>query len=472
MPHPLELGWSPERGRLGKGETVAGETSAADVPLLPLLPAAASVAADAERRPVGSHPTRALAAMAGFAALLGLVAGVLSATGARGQSWPGGSLYGALVGSWLVAQFVLCHLEWRRQQRFRPRRHTAAITVVIPTYNEPADSLRRCVASALHQEYAGPLEVVVVDDGSEAGLPSLDDLVVALPPHRSLRTLRLGSNQGKRHAQATGFAAAHGEFLVTVDSDTRLHPRAIDVALHQFADPRVGAVTGVALVENRSALLPRLIHLRYWSAFCQERASQSYLGVVTCCSGVFSVYRKERLDPLVDRYVSQRFLGRPCHYGDDRHLTNLLLWGGYEARLAIHALAWTEAPTSVRVWARQQRRWSQSFYREFLWSLRFLHRRNCYFAYCLFFQAALPLLLLYGLAHGVAALAAGDHLVGLRYALTVVLVALLRGGYGLYRTREPDFLLMPLYGFLHLFLIIPVRLLALFTLWDNRWGTR
>jgi len=31
---------------------------------------------------------------------------------------------------------------------------------------------------------------------------------------------------------------------------------------------------------------------------------------------------------------------------------------------------------------------------------------------------------------------------------------------------------MPLYGFLHLFLIIPVRLLALFTLWDNRWGTR
>lgn len=37
---------------------------------------------------------------------------------------------------------------------------------------------------------------------------------------------------------------------------------------------------------------------------------------------------------------------------------------------------------------------------------------------------------------------------------------------------EPDFLLMPLYGFLHVGLVFPARLLALVTLWDTRWGTR
>ena len=42
----------------------------------------------------------------------------------------------------------------------------------------------------------------------------------------------------------------------------------------------------------------------------------------------------------------------------------------------------------------------------------------------------------------------------------------------MYLTRAPEFLLMPLYGFLHLFVVLPVRVLALFSLWDNRWGTR
>ncbi|NDK17014.1 MAG: glycosyltransferase [Armatimonadetes bacterium] len=265
---------------------------------------------------------------------------------------------------------------------------------------------------------------------------------------------------------------AQGEFVATVDSDTRLDSRAIDRALVQFSDPEVGGVTGVALVDNRDTLLTRLIHLRYWNAFCQERASQSYVGVVTCCSGVFSVYRRAFVQSVAERYVSQSFLGKPCHYGDDRHLTNLLLCEGLEVRVALDALAWTQAPTRLLTWVRQQRRWSQSFYREFLWSLRFAHRRNFYFAYCLFFQAALPLLLVYGLARGGVSLALGDWTVAFRYVAAVVLMALLRGAYGIYRTREPDFALMPIYGFLHLFLIIPVRLLALFTLWDNRWGTR
>ena len=394
--------------------------------------------------------------------------------GQRGtyRAWTGGSLYAVLVTSWLFVQILLGHAEWRRQRRFRSRRHEDRVAVLIPTYNEDPSILRGCVQSALNQDYDGPLQVVVVDDGGKQRLPSFKDLVESSPPHRSLLCLRLPTNQGKRHAQAAGLRGARGDYLVTMDSDTRLDPRAVDNALLQFEDPRVGAVTGVCLVDNRVSLLTRLIHLRYWNAFCQERASQSYLGVVTCCSGVFSVYRRRLVDGLTERYLNQRFLGRPCHYGDDRHLTNLLLWEGHEVRVALNALAWTQAPTRLLTWARQQRRWSQSFYREFLWSLRFVHRRNFYFAYCLFFQASLPLLLLYGLGRGLIAVGSGHPLVALRYAVAVVVMALLRGAYGMWLTRDPEFLLMPLYGFLHLFVVLPVRVLALFSLWDNRWGTR
>jgi hyaluronan synthase len=51
------------------------------------------------------------------------------------------------------------------------------------------------------------------------------------------------------------------------------------------------------------------------------------------------------------------------------------------------------------------------------------------------------------------------------------MMGLLRGSYAIYRTRDPRFVLFLLYGFIHVFLLIPVRIRALLTLTDNRWGT-
>ena len=44
--------------------------------------------------------------------------------------------------------------------------------------------------------------------------------------------------------------------------------------------------------------------------------------------------------------------------------------------------------------------------------------------------------------------------------------------YGMYRTRDWRFLQFVAYGFVHAALLVPVRLRALSTLTDNRWGTR
>jgi hyaluronan synthase len=60
----------------------------------------------------------------------------------------------------------------------------------------------------------------------------------------------------------------------------------------------------------------------------------------------------------------------------------------------------------------------------------------------------------------------------LHYALVIAVMAILRCGYAIYRTRRPSFLLFVFYGFLHLALLVPLRIRALLTLSDNRWGTR
>ena len=102
-----------------------------------------------------------------------------------------------------------------------------------------------------------------------------------------------------------------------------------------------------------------------------ERAAQGYFGAVTCVSGPLGGYRRDIIDQIKDRFINQVFLGRVCTFGDDRHLTNLVLGLGYQVAYC-RAQAWTEVPTRLRPYLRQQLRWNRSFWRESLWTIRAL----------------------------------------------------------------------------------------------------
>jgi hypothetical protein len=87
-------------------------------------------------------------------------------------------------------------------------------------------------------------------------------------------------------------------------------------------------------------------------------------------------------------------------------------------------------------------------------------------------QTALPFLLTLSIASSVCFALLLDPRYAFHYAVTITAMALMRCGYAVYRTRRPSFLLFVLYGFIHAALLIPLRLRALTTLTDNRWGTR
>jgi hyaluronan synthase/N-acetylglucosaminyltransferase len=260
---------------------------------------------------------------------------------------------------------------------------------------------------------------------------------------------------------------------MTTDSDTIIPRDGIRALVAPFAKPSVGAVTGDVKVTNKHQnLLTRLISYRYWSAFNQERAAQSYFNVVMCCSGPLAAYRRTVVDSVKDAYVSQAFLGHVCTFGDDRHMTNLILDAGYDVEYVNAATAETQAPTTIGKYLRQQVRWNKSFYREMIWTLKFAHRKHPYMAVDLVLQALLPFMLMFALGAMAYQAAVVDisHLG--RYAVMLVGIALLRSAYGVYRTRDLGFLLFVAYGFLHVFLLIPTRLYALATIRRTHWGTR
>ena len=386
------------------------------------------------------------------------------------------AFYTVVVMTHFALQTLFAHRAYRTALREQRGRAALArlpdVDVVITSYNEDPERLRACLESLVRQDYPGVVRTYVVDDCS-ANRDQLMPVYAEFGRRAGWSMLLPDRNRGKRLAQDVAFERCRGELLVTIDSDTEVDQDGITEIVRAFEDERVGAVTGDVGVTNRSTnLLTRLIDMRYWVAFNQERAAQGNFRTVLCCSGPLAGYRRAALEAVWARYVNQTFRGVDCTYGDDRHLTNLVLAEGYDTLFVPFAHAVTNAPEDLPSYLRQQLRWNKSFYRELLWTLPFLLRRSVYMVFEVLVQTALPLLLTLAITTALlyAAVEAPQRL--LHYAILVAAMAVLRCAYAIYRTRRPSFLLFVFYGFLHLGLLVPLRIRALLTLTDNSWGTR
>jgi len=345
-----------------------------------------------------------------------------------------------------------------------------SVDVLIPCYNEDPQVLAACCESIERQWYQGELSVWLIDDGS-ANTAELEPIYRALEGRPGWTVERHKSNQGKRNAQASGFWRGKGEFVLTVDSDTVIAPDGVRrlVAVANVRD--VGGVTGNVGVLNASATwLTRLMRTRYRLLCEQERAAQSFHGAVLCCAGPFSLYRRAALQRVWASYLEQTIRGRPCTYGDDNHLTNLVLAAGYRTLYERRAEAYTNVPTSVQEFARQQIRWNRTFYRELLWTVPNLwRRRRFYLASDVTARLLLPLLLVLATTVCAGAALLPGHEALYQYFDRLAAMVVVHAIFVTVQTKDPTFL--P-YGAIYVLLLLPIRVHALATLWDRNWMTR
>ena len=239
-----------------------------------------------------------------------------------------------------------------------------AMTVIVPAYNEGAMVEQSIESVALARYPRGRLEVIVVDDGST------DDtwtyIERAAKRHPGLVTaLKLEHNQGKRAALATGFRAARGAILVTIDSDSVIDADALLAMAGPFRDPRVGAVAGKVAAYNRDqGIISRMLHVRYILAFDLQRRAQSAYRTVYCCPGALAAYRASVVREILEPWLAQRFLGVPCTYGEDRALTNAILERGFDTVYQGSAVVRTLVPNTYAGLCRMYLRWDRSYVRE------------------------------------------------------------------------------------------------------------
>src|SRR5215471_7304309 len=220
------------------------------------------------------------------------------------------------------------------------------ISVVIAAYNEEkliAETLRTLLAT----DYKGEIEVVVVDDGSTDQTAAEIERIA-----RNESRIRLfqQENRGKARALQRGLAAAHNGIVVFIDADTQCQRNTLPHLLEPFADERIGAVSGHAKVGNLRTFIARCQALEYTCGFNLDRRAYNRWDCITVVPGAISAVRKDAIDEAGG--LSLQTLA------EDTDLTLSLHRHRQRIVYVPEAIAWTEAPETVRALTRQRSRWA------------------------------------------------------------------------------------------------------------------
>lgn len=414
-------------------------------------------------------------AVAAFVLVAGVALGIWSDFGAA-------SIYGYAVFTILGTKLFLSLLPPRK---FDAPEVPVRTGVVITSYNEDPAYLRACLDSIVAQDQR-PVRVVVVDDHS-TDLAGYELAQTYAAEHDWVTAVRHPRNMGKRDALATGFRllADEVDVFMCVDSDTVLQPQALSAGTRPFSDPTVTAVSGTMVVENYSKnVLTRLIDVRFVNAFVGERAAYSKLGSVLCVCGALAFYRADVVMRHLDGFLNQMFRGSRATVGDDRHLTNLCLTEG-KVLLAETSIGSTAVPEKLGHYVRQQARWGRSFFRESWWVMR-NRRPNAVAWWLTLLELAqwfvFTTLILAIVAHVTWSFVTGGTPLTLLYLYLVLigLMALARSVryFDIDRTEQSwgsrfvSLAVSPLYGYMNLLIMVPLRLWSLATLGRTGWSTR
>jgi poly-beta-1,6 N-acetyl-D-glucosamine synthase len=240
---------------------------------------------------------------------------------------------------------TLALIARRRERRPLPAGPAHSVSVLIAAYNEHA-VIVRTVQAVLASE-PPPIEVIVVDDGSTDGTAEALAPVAAADPR--VRLVRQ-ANQGKAAALNHALSLASGEIVVCLDADTLFVPDTIERLARHFTDPRVAAVAGNVRVGNRVNLLTYWQAIEYISSQNLDRRAWAFLNAVPVVPGACGAWRRQAM----------RDVGglRSDTLAEDMDLTWRLRRAGWRIANEPTALAYTEAPETIKALLRQRFRWA------------------------------------------------------------------------------------------------------------------
>jgi hyaluronan synthase len=380
-------------------------------------------------------------------------------------------LYSLLITTYILSRFLLAYFH---KPVYADPNYEPTVTFVVPAKNEE-DNIAETVRRFAHVEYPKEkIEIIAINDGStDNTLEEMHRIKQEIEPViKSIVIVDWEKNRGKRHGMAEGVKRAKNDIVVFVDSDSFIEPSCVRHLVKYFADPTVGSVSGHTDVYNRDTnLLTQMQGIRYYIAFKVYKAAESVFGIVTCCPGCCSAYRREYLLEFIDQWLYQTFLGAPCTFGDDRSLTNFVI-KKYKAVYSTEAMAHTVVPDTFKKYLKQQQRWKKSWVRETFIAGGFMWKKNVFamisFYSYVFLALTSPIVFFRAMAwHPIV-----EQEWPIVYLLGLLLMLLLHGLYYRIKVGSKAWVLAIISFWFNTVILMWQLPWAVITIRDSRWGTR
>jgi len=254
-----------------------------------------------------------------------------------------------ILGTLRVLFITVLALVAKRKERKHPpfdESYAPAVTVVIAAYNEGM-VIARTLQAVLANDYAGVLDVIVVDDGSADDTSAAVTRAYGDDPRVQLMRQE---NAGKSAALNRGIDGARGEIIIALDADTIFAPDTVRKLVRRFADPLVGTVAGNVKVGNRINPLTYWQAIEYITSQNLDRRAYSVLNSVSVVPGAVGAWRREAI-LQAGGYTTDTM-------AEDMDLTWRVRRIGWRVDTETDAVGFTEAPDSYTALFKQRFRWA------------------------------------------------------------------------------------------------------------------
>jgi cellulose synthase/poly-beta-1,6-N-acetylglucosamine synthase-like glycosyltransferase/spore germination protein YaaH/peptidoglycan/xylan/chitin deacetylase (PgdA/CDA1 family) len=243
------------------------------------------------------------------------------------------------------------------------------VSIIVPAYNEEVNAVQS-LNNLLKCTYPR-FEIIFVDDGSADA--TYENVKAAFANH-SLVKVFTKKNGGKASALNYGIGQSHADYVVCIDADTKLASDAVSMLMRNFfpstnsvnKGSTIGAVAGVVKVGNEVNMLTQWQSIEYITSQNFDRKGFAYANAITVIPGAIGAFKKDAI--IEAGGFTTDTLAEDCD------ITLRILKAGYTVANEPKAIAYTEAPETLKQFMKQRNRWSfgvmQTFWKhkEFIFS--------------------------------------------------------------------------------------------------------
>jgi biofilm PGA synthesis N-glycosyltransferase PgaC len=196
--------------------------------------------------------------------------------------------------TWLGYGLFLLVLSRFQQVRIQRSEYIPRVSIIVAARNEEKQIEERINNLLALQYPKDHLEIIVGSDGSTDRTSAI---VRAFTDER-IRLFEFAESRGRAAVHNETVARAGGDIVVFTDAATRFDARFLQQIMQNFADPRVGCVSGSITFGNHAASEISESRGLYWRYEYWLRDLESRSGVFGCASGPCMAVRRQFFKPL------------------------------------------------------------------------------------------------------------------------------------------------------------------------------